>query len=108
MIGTWNPATPAPGDPPASSQLATPADPGARSIRGSSWWKRSIATRLNEATMRSRRFVLRSSRASSSALRTYSASASAVMRPLISMLTGVRGKARITSASVGTLKSVAS
>ncbi len=34
MIGTWNAATPGPGDPPLSSQLATPGMPGARSIFG--------------------------------------------------------------------------
>ena len=48
-----------------------------------------------------------SSRASTSAFCTYSSVASSGVRPLISMLIGVRGNAFSTSARVGTRKSAA-
>ena len=55
--------------------------------------------------MMSRRLTRLSVRARDSAFWMYSASASAGVRPLISTLIGVRGNARSTSFSVGTLKS---
>ena len=57
--------------------------------------------------MRSRRLVDFRVRASASAFVRYSSSASAFVRPLISTLIGVCGKARRTSFSVGTRKSAA-
>ena len=57
--------------------------------------------------MMSRRCVRPSSFASASAFCTYSEVSSACVRPLISMLIGVRGNARMTSLSVGTRKSAA-
>ena len=105
MTGSWNAATPGPGEASARSQLAAPSVPGARSIFGASLWKRSTAACLKETTISLRCFVRRSSRASTLAFFTYSSVASSGVRPLISTLMGVCGKAFSTSASLGTRKS---
>ena len=104
VIGTWKATTPGPGEPPPSHP-AKPVMPGARPIRGTSSWKRSTATCWNETTIRSRRLTSFNRRASTSALRMYSDGSSAGVRPLISTLIGVCGKARSTWLSVGTRKS---
>jgi hypothetical protein len=105
VIGSWKATTPSPGEPPPSRYAAAPSIPGATGIAGASWWKRSTARCRKETTMMSRRAESPSTPASASALRMYSASASASVRPLISMLIGVRGNARSTCLSVGTRKS---
>ena len=56
--------------------------------------------------MMSRRLTSFSSFASASALRTYSAVSSFLVRALTSTVIGVRGNARSTSRSVGTRKSL--
>ena len=56
--------------------------------------------------MMSRRLTVFSTFASASALRTYSAVSSCFVRPLISIVIGVRGNARSTSLRVGTRKSL--
>ena len=107
VIGTWKATTPGPGEPPASSQLAAPAMPGRG--RSSAPARGSGPPRPAGTRRRSDRAASCPSAAGRAPLRSGRTPrcASSGVRPLISTLIGVLGKAFRTSRSVGTRKSEA-